>query len=75
MEPTLSEVGRISLRMDKKFGPADRAVASLAARQHGVVAVDQLIALGLGASQYTIASSPAACTASTPAYMRSVTRA
>jgi Protein of unknown function (DUF559)/Transcriptional regulator, AbiEi antitoxin len=58
MEPTLSEVGRttlseagrISLRMDKKFGPADRAVAALAARQHGVVAVDQLIALGLGAS-------------------------
>jgi hypothetical protein len=36
--------------MDKKFGPVDRTVAELAARQHGVVAVDQLIDAGLGPS-------------------------
>jgi very-short-patch-repair endonuclease len=44
----MPDVVRFEHHSDALFAPGDRAVAALAARQHGVVAYRQLLELGLG---------------------------
>src|SRR3954468_16157056 len=44
----MKDVGRIRPQIGASSGPGDRAIADLAARQHGVVAYWQLLALGVG---------------------------
>src|SRR3954452_9600428 len=44
----MDDLGRIRADIATKSGPGDRAVARLAEAQHGVVAIWQLLELGLG---------------------------
>src|SRR3954465_14095737 len=46
----MDDLGRIRADIATKSGPVDRAVARLAEAQHGVVAIWQLLELGLGRS-------------------------